>query len=140
MRAFGKIFAVWGLICLVAVGPTAVRAHGHGQIMPPVLAERLITLLEDGRNAGVFQAELPEGCTPEGCLAALIAQLGPEDMEWLQTAPEAEIPSSHFGRLPPSMIVSFLRDLAGVLHDVSHHGADNVQGQRLIRMLLEWSE
>ena len=124
---------------LVNLGSAAV-AHHVSAAMPVVLADRLVTLLIDAREAGQFSNELPADCVPQNCLTALLSGLEQEDMEWLNTAPEAEIPSSHFGRLPASMTVRFLRDLHDLLPQATNTGPLAAQAQRLEEVLTSWSE
>jgi hypothetical protein len=108
--------------------------------MPAVLADRLVTLLVDARYAGQFSDGLPTNCVPQDCLAALLSGLEQDDMEWLNTAPEAAIQSSHFGRLPASMTLRFLRDLHDLLPQATNTGPLAVQAQRLEEVLISWSE
>jgi hypothetical protein len=128
-------------ICVVSVS-LGSAAVGHHVIedMPVVLADRLVTLLVDAREAGQFSSDLPSDCIPKDCLTALLSGLEQDDMEWLNTASEAKIPSSHFGRLPASMTVRFLRDLHDLLPKATRAGPLAAQAQRLEGVLLSWSE
>ena len=116
-----------------------VSAHHVRDPMPANLAERLITVIEDARDAGMFQSTaLPDGCGPQACLTALLMSLDQADMRWLAQAPEAEIPSSYFGRLPASVTWRFLTDLILILPNVDAKGPLGDQARRLQEVLIKW--
>ena len=141
MSRFALFFALFvGGVAGAFALATSAFAHRSDEPMPAVLAEKLVDILVAGRHAQQFQTEISPDCTPEQCLAEIVSGITQKDMEWLDTAPEAELPSNRFGRLPASLTVRFFKDLH---HGLSKPGTEsrlNETEERLIEVFETWQD
>ena len=129
-------------LALVSSFFTAVAAptiaHDWSEVEPPpiVLLERLVEIIEAGDAAGQFQTQdLDPECIAHDCMEAILDGFTPEDMVWLDTAPEAEMPSTVFGRLPASLTFDMMFDLVWLM-DVEEPSEDQALLQDRLTVLI----
>ncbi len=113
-----KKTGIASLAAVIALGlASTASAHDrpaqglHGDL----LMGRLVDILQAGRAAGRFNAPLPEDCVPHDCVAHLLDTATADDLRWLDEAPEADLPSRQFGRVPGTLVYGFMDGLIDLL-------------------------
>ena len=117
-----------------------LQAHEWSEFDPPpdVLLERLVEIIEAASADGQFQGQTEPGCVPHDCLDQKLVAATSDDLNWLAEDPAADLPSSHFGRLPPSLTYDLLFDLVGFLNAPDHTNAQSELAERLEVTLQNW--
>ena len=86
-----------------------------------------------------FEQAAPRG-EPHHCLEQILMAAADPDFEWLDVAPESEIPSDLLGRLPANVTYEWL---FGLVHLLDHGSPTREQAQLIARVeqiLPRWSQ
>ena len=128
------------LLLLSSSLPSAAHDWEEMNLMPDVILERLVEIMESAAEADRFDEAQPKNCEPHHCLEQILMAAADPDFEWLDVAPESEIPSDLLGRLPANVTYEWL---FGLVHLLDHEAPNTEQIQliaRLERLLPHWTE
>lgn len=101
--------------CPIQVSPAKAHTWDEFNPKPDAILERLVETLEAAAEADRFKTSLSSDCVPHHCLEGVLNAVSEADFDWLANAPEAEIPSDIFRRLPANMTYEWLFDLVVLL-------------------------
>ena len=133
--------SVFVTVCLLgALLPGSAHEWEEMNLMPDVILERLVEIMEAAAEADRFEEAQPENCEPHHCLEQILLSASDDDFEWLDVAPESEIPSDLLGRLPANVTYEWL---FGLVHLLDHGSPTREQAQLIARVeqiLPRWSQ
>ncbi|MEL6859901.1 MAG: hypothetical protein AAFO74_16050 [Pseudomonadota bacterium] len=109
-------------------------------LMPDIILERLVEIMEAAEEADKFASARPENCVPHHCLEQVLLSADEQDFNWLATAPEAEVPSSLLGRLPANVTHEWLFDLVPLMDHSAPTREQTQLIERLERLLPHWTQ
>lgn len=131
------IFATLSVLCTLA--PSSAHEWEEMNLMPDVILERLVEIMEAAAEADRFDNAQPENCVPHHCLEQVLLSAADQDFDWLATAAESEIPSDLFGRLPANVTYEWLFGLVQLIDHGSPTNAQAVLIARLESVLPHWT-
>ena len=125
---------------LSALSPSSAHEWEEMALMPDIILERMVEIMEAAAEADRFEDAQPENCVPQHCLEQILMSATDPDFDWLATAPESEIPSDLLGRLPANVTYEWLFGLVQLLD----HGAPTPEQsaliERLEQILIYWTQ
>ena len=132
------ILVTLSLFCTLL--PSSAHEWEEMNLMPDVILERLVEIMEAAAEADRFDKAQPDNCEPHHCLEQILMAASDDDFEWLDVAPESEIPSDLLGRLPANVTYEWL---FGLVHLLDHGSPTREQAQLIARVenvLPRWSQ
>lgn len=132
------IFVTLSLFCTLL--PSSAHEWEEMNLMPNIILERLVEIMEAAAEADRFDEAQPDNCEPHHCLEQILMAASDQDFEWLDVAIESEIPSDLLGRLPANVTYEWLFEL---VHLLDHETPTPEQVQlidRVEQLLPHWSQ
>lgn len=128
------------LFFFLSVQCFSLQAHDWSEyeLPPDVLLERLVEIMEAARDDRVFFSRPSDGCIPGECLEQILTAATIEDLDWLSSSPDAELPSETMGRTPAAVAYQMLFDLVPLLTSSERTPSQAELADRLIIALEGW--